>query len=179
MRETITKLKGGDRRSLGKTNEIVEEVLDHPEIFEELVAGLFEPDPVVRMRSADAMEKVTRVAPELLAPWKGAILQFAPLAADKEVRWHLAQMFSRLKLTSSEREEALATVMLYLEDARSIVKTFSMQALADLSSFDDELLDRAIRIIERLTETGTPAMKSRGRMLLVQLGQKGLRANAG
>jgi hypothetical protein len=147
----------------------VDEVLDHPEIFEELVSGLFEPDPVVRMRSADAMEKVTRVAPGLLAPWKCAILRLASLARDKEVRWHLAQMFSRLELTSPELEEVLKIVMLYLEDASSLVKTFSMQALADLGSRNDELLDRVIPLIERLTETGTPAMRSRGRKLLSEL----------
>src|SRR5260370_27140346 len=57
----------------------------------------------------------------------------------------------------------------YLEDKSSMVKTFSMQALADLAAQDEQLLEQVAPLIERLTRTGTPAMKSRGRKLLKQL----------
>ena len=57
----------------------------------------------------------------------------------------------------------------YLEDPSSIVRTFSMQALADLASRDERLLAQVMPLIERLTRTGTPAMRSRGRKLLRQL----------
>jgi hypothetical protein len=69
MTQILRTLKGGDRRSLGDSGEVVKAVLDTPTLFEELVAGLFGSDAVVRMRSADVMEKVTRVSPHLLVPW--------------------------------------------------------------------------------------------------------------
>jgi hypothetical protein len=56
----------------------------------------------------------------------------------------------------------------YLSDESSIVKTFSMQALADLAARDGRLLAQVMPLIQRLTQTGTPAMKSRGRKLIKQ-----------
>jgi hypothetical protein len=44
------KLEGGDRRSIGWSNEVVAEVLARPELFGALFAGLSVDDPVVRLR---------------------------------------------------------------------------------------------------------------------------------
>ncbi len=44
-----------------------------------------------------------------------------------------------------------------------------MQALTDLAQRDPALRSQVAPLIERLTETGTPAMRSRGRKLLKQL----------
>jgi len=46
-----------------------------------------------------------------------------------------------------------------------------MQALADLAMRDELLLARVVPLIDRLTQTGTPAMRARGRKLLKQLGR--------
>ena len=53
-------LRGGDLRSIGRVDEVVEFVGDDPGRFSELMTGLTDAHPVVRMRSADAVEKVTR-----------------------------------------------------------------------------------------------------------------------
>jgi hypothetical protein len=45
-----------------------------------------------------------------------------------------------------------------------------MQALADLAEEDPSLRTQVILMLEELTETGSPAMKSRGRKLLKELG---------
>jgi hypothetical protein len=44
-----------------------------------------------------------------------------------------------------------------------------MQALADLALHDADLRAEVIPIISRLTETGSPAIRSRGHKLLAQL----------
>jgi hypothetical protein len=46
------------------------------------------------------------------------------------------------------------------------VKTFSMQALADIAAQDESLRRPVIEQLEKLTQTGSPAMRSRGRKLL-------------
>jgi hypothetical protein len=61
-------------------------------------------------------------------------------------------------------------LMGYLGDGSSIVRTFSMQALADLAVHDARLRLQVTQLIERLTKTGKPAVRSRGRKLLRQLG---------
>ena len=59
MRPILKKLAGGDRRSIGRSNEIVAEVLRHPSRLSHLFEGLANDDPLVRMRAADAIEKIS------------------------------------------------------------------------------------------------------------------------
>ena len=56
-----------------------------------------------------------------------------------------------------------------LLDVLRFVKTFSMQALADLAEQEPELRPQVIPLLEEATLTGNPAMKSRGRKLLERL----------
>jgi HEAT repeat protein len=170
MKDILAKLKGGDRRSIGKSEQAVKDVLKNPARFAELFAGLLDDDRLVRMRAADAVEKVTREHPEFLQPWKRQLLGTVSTQEDKELRWHVAQMLPRLRLTPSEQKVVLRILKIYLEDESSIVKTCSMQALADLAAQDERLLAEVTPLIERLTRTGTPAMMSRGRKLLKRLG---------
>lgn len=170
MNDILGKLKGGDRRSIGKSGEAVKDISKTPALFADLFAGLFDADPVVRMRAADAVEKITRQRPELLRPWKRPLLEQISALDEKEVRWHVAQMIPRLNLTFSEKEAAVQILMGYLADKSSIVKTFSMQALSDLAERDERLRAQLMPLIEQLTHTGTPAMRSRGRKLLKRLG---------
>lgn len=169
MKEIVAKLKGGDLRSIGKSGEIARKASKDSAILNDLFAALFDPDRIIRMRAADAIEKATRDRPERLQPWKRPILEVVSNGEDKELRWHVAQLLPRLKLTSRERDTAVGILKGYLTDNSSIVKTFSMQALVDLAAQDEELLAEVEPLIERLTRTGTPAMKSRGRKLLKQL----------
>jgi hypothetical protein len=62
----LTLLEGGDRRSVGRADEVAALVSRNPKLFPQLIAGLWSDDPLVRMRAADAAEKVTRTAPQLL-----------------------------------------------------------------------------------------------------------------
>ena len=162
----------GDCRSLGNSGEVVKLVAKTPALFADLAECLFDADPAVRMRAADAMEKVTRVHPELLQPSKRPLLERVSTFADKEVRWHVAQMLPRLKLTSVDRDRAVRILTGYLADESSIVKTCAMQALADLSAQDERLRAQVLPLIERLTRTGTPAMRARGRKLIKFLSEK-------
>jgi hypothetical protein len=93
----------------------------------------------------------------------------AATAKQQEVRWHLAQLVSRLKLSPRERRQAADILAEYLRDASKIVKTFSMQALADIAAQDADLRGPIVERLEMLTRTGSPAMKSRGRKLLARL----------
>jgi hypothetical protein len=162
-------LSGGDRRSIGRSNEVVKLVLRAPRRFAELIQCLWSNNPILRMRTADATEKVSAVKPELLKPYKPELLGLLAEAEQIELRWHLAQMIPRLRLTQAERERALAALQLYLEDQSSIVRTFALQALADLSRNDAGLRSRVREILEESVATGTAAMRARARKLLKKL----------
>jgi hypothetical protein len=199
--DILERLQGGDRRSIGRAGEIVQEVLADPSLFSTVFSGLLHDDRLVRMRAADVTEKVTAKIPALLQPYKRQLLYTISKFPEKEIRWHVAQMLPRLKLTQSEQAMAVKILLSYLEGQRgasprlrtsqklarsrrrgraplcvvssggesSIVRTFSMQALSDLAARDLSLLPEVLPVIERLAGSGTPAMVSRGRMLLKKL----------
>jgi hypothetical protein len=172
MSSIVHKLRGGDQRSIGRSNEVAEEITGNPELFSQAFRAVLESDPVVRMRAADAIEKATRSHPELLQPYKRQILKKVAAIDQKEVRWHVALMLSRLRLTSKEREWAASILFDYLEDKSSIVRTFAMQGLADLAFLDPQLRGRVVPLLEFLATSGSPAMRSRGRKLLTALKRK-------
>jgi hypothetical protein len=166
MQDILRKLEGGDRRSIGRVDEVIEQVLDDPSLFDALFCGMLDDDPVVRMRSADAVEKISAQRPQLLQAHKSKLIQQAAQSQQQEVRWHVAQMLPRLDMNGEEREAAVGILLHYLDDDSKIVKTFSMQALGDLALMDATLRPRVVPLLKKLTETGSPAMKSRGRKLL-------------
>jgi hypothetical protein len=170
MHDILDKLRGGDRRSIGRSDEVVRLVSWNPSLFPRLFRGIQDPDPVVRMRSADAVEKITSTHKDWLQPYKNDLLGKIARNSQKEVRWHVAQMLPRLHMSPDERDVASSILFRYLEDDSSIVRTFSMQGLADLAMQDASLRKRVIPVLEFLTTTGSPAMRSRGRKLLARLG---------
>jgi|CXWL01.1.fsa_nt_gi HEAT repeat protein len=165
----LRKLKGGDRRSIGRSSEVVADVLADPRLFGALFAGLSVDDPVVRARAADAIEKISTVHPEYLRPYRAALLGELSRCDQKEVRWHVAQLLPRLRWNVRDRQKVCDILTDYLRDSSSIVKTFAMQALANLTAQAPELRPAVLRQLQKLTVSGTPAMRSRGRKLLKEL----------
>ncbi len=172
MASILKRLTGGDFRSIGESNQVAADVLANPSLFPELVGGLTHPDALIRMRAADASEKVTAKRPDLLQPFKSYLLKDAAASEQQEVRWHVAQMMPRLALTIPERRKAVIILKNYLNDKSSIVKANSMQALAELAQKDEGLEPEVFSLIKTLTRSGTPAMKKRGKKLLKSLQPK-------
>lgn len=165
-------LRGGARRSIGRVEELLAAVRQTPDRFAELMAGIEADDPVVRMRAADAVEKLTADHPEWLASYRARLLGELAEIDQQEVRWHLAQLMPRLDLDRSEEDRAVDTLEGFLSDSSAIVRTFSMQALADLALRSPRLIPRVRTHIAELTRTGTPALQARGRKLLQALDEK-------
>ncbi len=170
MKPLLKRLSGGDRRSIGKSLEVAADVLANPRLFPELFKGMFSRDPVIRMRAADAVEKVTVHNPILLKPLKKKLLTQVALIDQKEVRWHAAQLFARVEWTRPERTRIVTVLREYLKDKSSIVRTCAMQALGDIALRDSKLRTPIVKQLKELTETGTPAMKARGKKILTSLG---------
>jgi hypothetical protein len=162
-------LEGSDRRTIGRADQVAAMVSDDPRLFPKLIAGLWSADPLVRMRAADATEKVTRANHDLLHPYKKELLGLMTESQEQEVRWHLAVMIPRLILNARERQVAASSLTGYLQNRSSIVKTFALQGLADLAQDEPSLQAKVLDILREATRNGTPAMKARSRKLLIQL----------
>ena len=103
MNDVLRRLEGGDRRSIGRVSQVVADVLNDPSLFEVVFNGMLRDDPIIRMRSADAVEKITAEHPEYLQPYKEKLIQQVAKVDQQEVRWHVAQMFPRLELSEEEQ----------------------------------------------------------------------------
>jgi HEAT repeat protein len=169
QRNILSFLAGGDRRTIGQSDKVAAMASDDPKLFSSLIAGLWSADPLVRMRAADAAEKVTREHPELLRPHKKELLGLMSEATERELRWHLAVMIPRLPLNARERQIAISSLTRYLEDRSSIVKTFALQGLGDLAQKEPSVRPKVVETLREATRNGTPAMKARSRKLLVRL----------
>jgi HEAT repeat protein len=161
--------KGSDRRSIGRSNEVVRLVLKDPRRFGELMAFLWDADPIIRTRAADAAEKVSAKKPRLLDRYKSELLGLLAETEQIELRWHLALMIPRLKLAALEHQRAVEHLHRYLEDRSSIVKTSALQALFDLSQSDPALRESVKQLLNEALRSGTAAMKARSRHLLKRL----------
>lgn len=75
MSEIIEKLRGGDLRFIGKSDGVVSDILENPELFGEVFEGMVSDDAIIRMRSADVIEKVSRLHPEYLKPYKERLIK--------------------------------------------------------------------------------------------------------
>lgn len=171
MHHILTLLAGGDRRSIGRANEVAAMAEAEPALLAVLLSGMSDPDPLIRMRCADAAEKVTLRHPRRLQPHKAVLLGALSLVDQPELRWHVAQMLPRLDLSTAEQQRVFTTLDLFLGDASSIVRTCALQALHDLALKHPRWRPDATRRIEEHAASGTPAMKARGRKLLASLAQ--------
>jgi len=168
-RNILELLKGGDRRSIGRADAVAAAVSKNLALFPELMKGWRSEDPLVRMRAADATEKITRNNPHWLRPYRRELLGLMAEAKQQELRWHVAAMVPRLPLDSKERRLVSSLLRSYLEDRSSIVRTSALQALADLAGGHPSIRPGVIELLRQSARNGTPAMKARSRKLLLHL----------
>ena len=175
--ETIRSiLSGGHRLGVARVREVAELILARPRKVPQLVECLWDPDPGVANRAADALERASFRRPELLALWKDSLLGLLAEARENKLRWNLALMVPRLNLSKTEIGRAAGTLRTYLEDSSSIVKTAAMHGLAGLALQDPSLKPEVLDLLHILSRSATPAMRARGRILLEQLDAEGKKA---
>lgn len=163
------RLSGADRRQVGASEDVVSLVLRDDAKFSELFDAMLHGDPVVRMRAADATEKLARVRPDLLAPFRGRLIDEVGATDQHQVRAHVAQMLANVRLNPKERSRATALLERYLHDTSVVVVVESLQTLVDFAKDDRGLRKRIAPILERMAVRGTPPMQTRARKLLARL----------
>lgn len=111
----LDELRGRDRRSIGRSNQVVTIVRRKPALFPALIDGMHHDDELVRMRAADAVEKLTVTNPEWLPPFTAQLMKLAAGATQQELRWHPAQLLPRLELSEKNRK-LVAAIRGYREE---------------------------------------------------------------
>lgn len=126
-------LSGGDRRSIGQSDQVAR-MIDGPDACGELLESIDHPDRLIAMRTYDAVEKVAQRHPEWIRPYERKLL--APVKPDMpiEVKWHLARLWPLLDLTPAERARVVAQPWTWADDQYEsrIVRADTIAALARL-----------------------------------------------
>src|SRR5262245_36216872 len=117
-----TTLSGGDRRSIGRVAEVVGRIAEEPWLVSDLVEMLQHPEIVVRIRAADALEKLQRLIPSQVAPFQTELLNIAQEVSEPEIRWHLAQMLPRIPTSYMRRAKIAVLLKTYCFDTSVIVR---------------------------------------------------------
>ncbi len=163
----------GHRMDAGRVWEVVELIDGRRAKLAQVVACLWDDDPAIANRAADALERVTRDRPALAQRWKDELLGLIAEATEKKLRWNLALVIPRLRLTVMECRRVAVVLHSYLEDPSSIVKTSALHGMADLTRQDPESVPDVLDLLRVAGRSGTPAMRARSRILLKHLERSG------
>jgi hypothetical protein len=165
--ETIRQmLAPGRRLDVGRVWEVVELIEGRPAKLSKVIECLFDEDPAVASRAADALERVTRDRPHQAQRWKEALIGLLAETTEKKVRWNLALTIPRLKLTVPECRRVAGVLNTWLDDPSSIVKTSALHGMTDLTRQDPGSLADVLDLLRMAARAGTPAMRARSRILL-------------
>jgi hypothetical protein len=167
--------KGRHRLDGGRACEVAELVLAKPRKMGQLIECLWDEDPGVANRAADALERASYHRPKLAQAWKESLIGLMAEAEQNKLRWNLALLVPRLELSKVDARRAAAALRSYLNDRGSIVKTAAMHGLTALTRHDPELMPEVLDMLRVLSRSGTPAMRARGRILLKKLEAPGMR----
>jgi len=169
----LNKLCGGDLRSIGRSNEVAEDIEKNASLFKTVFKGLYDNDPLIRMRSADVIEKATRKNPKLLSNRTSEVISILTTAKQQEVCWHMAQIAPRLAYSPNEENAIIKALKRYLTHRSKIVRVSAMESLVSIAERNRSILNEVIEIIKVQKATGSPAIQARGRKLLKRLNVKG------
>jgi hypothetical protein len=147
---------------------VVVKVAEEPWLVSDLVEMLQHPEIVVRIRAADALEKLQHLIPDQIAPFQTELLTIAQQVKESEIRGHMAQMLPKIPTSYMRRTKIAALLKGYCSDPSIIVRVSAMQGLADLAKADNTFRLVALRQVDTALEFGTPAEKARARKLLSQ-----------
>lgn len=162
MSKYLNQLSGGDLRSIAQANNVVAFVSSQ-EDFDELFSEIQNPERKVVMRAADAIEKISINNPEYLQKHTTDILALCQKATDKELKWHLALLVSRINLNNAAFEKTWATLTNWAinQHESKIVRVNSIQGLYQLLMQKPELQHNFDLILTELEKENIASIKAR------------------
>jgi len=81
----------------------------------------------------------------------------------------LEESHRRLRLNKNEITAIVETLKEHLHDKSNKIRLFALQSLANLAFDDAKLRPQVIAVLDEVTRTGSPAMKTAGQKLLAYL----------
>ena len=164
--DIMAALSGGDRRSLGRTKEVASHILAQPTALPDLIGALGAPDPIVRMRAGDALERISKQNADWLAPYAAEVMAAAADPDPPEMRWHAAHILPRLGLDGDLRQRAVGLMFDCLGDNSRIARAWALTALVAFADGDGPLRIRVLPLVRDALVADAPAVRARARKLM-------------
>lgn len=164
---------GGKANSLGRVNDVISATLREPSRIEELYQCLFSEDAWVRMRAADALEKICREHPDWLAPYIDRLDHDFSLSTQPSIQWHIAQIYREVELTPTQQKTAATwlTQLLSNKDADWIAAANAMDTLMEWTRDGRYPVEKMITLLEIQKHHKSNAVIKRTTKYLVELTQ--------
>ena len=114
--------------------ELLEVAAADPLIFEEVMRGVIHSDPCIRMQAAEMIEKITRVRPLFLIPYRRLLLNEVAVIQQVEVRQQVALLFGRVLWDEWDLKQVVDLLGQWIETQsdEQIIKN-SIQSLYELA----------------------------------------------
>lgn len=159
-------LSGNDLRSTGNSDEVAA-LIKSQDQFDELFPLMGHPDKVVSMRASDAVEKVTTNFPQFLVPHKPMLFELMDSATRNVVKWHLAQLVTRIELDESEFARVWQKLYEWAADKKEsrIVRVFSITSMFEMLQQYPDLQREFDLLISEMETEGIPSINARLRLL--------------
>lgn len=159
-------LSSGDLRSDGLANEAARFILQNPDLLGDLLAGLNDPDEVIRGHAADALEKVARVRPDLFAGHLTELVLIAESDSVAMVRWHIAMIFGHLAGFEGVVDQTAPVLLRLLQDSSVFVKSWAIVSLCIFARKAPEWSHEILNGISSLQSDSSIAIRSKVRKAL-------------
>ncbi len=169
MNQILTWLSGSDLRSDGMANEAAQFVLDNPLVIEDLFSGLSEPDDVIRGRTADALEKISRERPDLLIDHLQEMVDLAKTDQVPMVKMHLAMIFGHLAVYEESVEQLISDLFDLLGDESVFAKSWTIVSLCIIGRKYPQECQRIVNRLSQLQGDNSTAIRSRIKNALIIL----------
>jgi hypothetical protein len=164
-----TMLKGGHPNSLGRTLEVVEAVLNDPNRLPDLLACYNSSDEVVRLRTSNALKRVTIEHPEWVAPFLDHLLLEVSTINQASTQWTLAILFGKLVKFMNATQKAQAQAIMQqqvLAHMDWIVLNNAMETLGTWAKTDTDLKKWLEPQLERHSADPRKSVSGRAKKLL-------------
>ncbi|MBW4472450.1 MAG: hypothetical protein KME45_19065 [Stenomitos rutilans HA7619-LM2] len=165
-------LTGGHPNSLGRTIEVVDLVLETPVKLSDLYNCYFSTDEVVRLRTSNAIKRISREKPEWLVPYIDKLISEVSTIHQASAQWTIAELFQTLSIFMSEtqRTNALKILKQNLETATDwIVLNNTMETLGEWAVTDSELKGWLLPHLNRLSGDSRKSVAGRAKKIDAKL----------
>lgn len=165
-------LTGGHPNSLGRTIEVVNIVLADSAKLSDLYSCYFSSDEIVRLRTSNAIKRISYEKPEWLVPYIDQFLCEVSTINQASAQWTLANLFQTLEgfMSDVQRTSAQNILERNLEsDDDWIVLNNTMQTLKKWAEKDSGLKERLVPYLERLSNDRRKSVASRAKKLKAAL----------